>query len=163
MGKEATKHMVTGNFNIENGIDISNTTVSKAREALSTEQGFKGWWTKTCAVDAKTATFAFPRNDGSKKEAAFRVERISDDRVELVCTADAATPDWVGTRLSFVVKARASGVRVELVHARYPAQNGVYDECTKGWAFFLGSLKDYLETGVGKPFGSGHMGEKKAA
>src|SRR5205814_3189987 len=33
-----------------------------------------------------------------------------------------------------------------------------YDACTKGWAFFLGSLKRYLETGLGEP----HVGPTQA-
>ena len=150
-------------FDINNGIDINNTTVAAALTALSTQKGIEGWWTRTCSVDVKHASYAFPRGDGTQKLMAFDVKRFAADGIDLVCTSHVQNPDWLGTKLSFAAKATSSGVRVSLVHAGYPSRNECYDDCVKGWAFFLGSLKEYLETGVGKPFGSGHMGEQKAA
>jgi len=49
--------------------------------------------------------------------------------------------------------------RVDCIHSGYPAKNEVYAMCTKGWAFFMGSLQRYLETGKGEP----HTGPAKAA
>ena len=141
-------------FNIENGIEIQ-TTAAKVMEALTTQKGVAAWWTPHCTVDDKTATYAFPRKDGSRMQVKFRFEKKAADRVEQVCVENENNPDWQGSRLVVAATPAGKGVKVELVHSGFPAKNETYASCTAGWAHFLASMKAYLETGVGMPYGAG--------
>lgn len=139
-------------FQIENGIDIQADN-ARVLEALSTQKGIESWWTVDASVNEREATYRFLGRPGGGRTVTFRVEHKTADKLVLRCVKNENNPDWQDTELRFEVKSAGSAVRVELKHSGYPAKNVTYDECTKGWAFFLGSLKSYLETGTGTPFG----------
>lgn len=138
-------------FKIENQIQIA-ATPNRIREALTTHQGQTGWWTTDveCDAERREATFRFARPTNTMA-VTFRLDGADEHRVAMTCIRETNNSDWLGTELVFELAPEAGGTRVALVHAGYPAKNEVYDACTKGWAFFLGSLKSYVETGTGQP------------
>jgi uncharacterized protein YndB with AHSA1/START domain len=131
---------------IENTIEVS-APAAKIIAAVTTEAGFRGWWSDAATYDGKTAVFPF-KKPGNTMIATFEVDRADDRGVVLTCTAEDNNPDWLGTKLAISVE----GGHVRLVHSGYATKNECYDQCTKGWAYFLASLKSYLETGRGTPF-----------
>jgi len=138
-------------FTIENSIQIS-APANRVLEALTTKAGIRGWWTTDvdCDLEAREATFRFEKQAGVMA-VTFRLDAADDKRVAMTCIRETNNADWLGTTLTFSLAPAAGGTRVDLVHAGYPAKNDLYDMCTKGWAFYLGSLKRYLETGKGEP------------
>jgi uncharacterized protein YndB with AHSA1/START domain len=129
------------------------TTPARALEALSTKEGFKGWWTTDCDCDAEkqTATFRFEKQGSGLLEATFRLDSKDAQRIAMTCVSHTNKGDWLGTKLVFTLTPDGDTTRVDLVHSGYPAKNDVYAACVKGWTFFLGSLKSYIETGKGEP------------
>src|SRR5262249_54079207 len=102
-----------------------------------------------CDSAAREATFRFDRQ--GLVEVTFHLDVAEADRVAMTCIRESNNADWLGTKLSFALVPAGDATRVELVHAGYPATNDHYDLCVKGWAYFLGSLKRYVETGTGEP------------
>jgi uncharacterized protein YndB with AHSA1/START domain len=139
-------------YTIENQIEI-DASAARILEALTTKAGIQGWWTKDTEIDARTAVFRFHKETGTR-EMRFEIAKRDAARIEMVCVAETNSADWLGTRLSFALAPAGARTRVALEHAGYPAKNEVYEMCTKGWAFFLGSLKSYVETGKGEPHGA---------
>jgi uncharacterized protein YndB with AHSA1/START domain len=137
-------------FTIENHIDIQAPT-AKILAALTTKDGVAAWWTDDCDVSPTEATYRFakPQDD---KTVTFRVDELTDAGVAMTCIRETNNADWLGTRLSFALSKTATGTRVALVHAGYPANNECYERCTQGWSHFLGSLKKLAETGTGEPY-----------
>jgi len=142
-----TRQMTT--YSIENQIQIA-VTPNRVLRALTTLEGIHGWWTTDADVGADRATYRFEKQVGPMA-VTFRVDTADERRVAMTCVGETNNADWLGTKLVFALVPAAGGTRVELVHSGYPGKNEVYEMCTKGWAFFLGSLKSYLETGKGEP------------
>jgi uncharacterized protein YndB with AHSA1/START domain len=142
---------------IENSTLIT-TTPARVLTALTTKEGIRGWWTTDCDADCEKheATFRFDKQDG-ETASTFRLDSADERGVAMTCIRHDG--DWLGTKLVFKLSADGDKTRVDLVHSGYPAKNELYEMCVKGWGFFLGSLKQYLETGKGEP----HVRKNKAA
>jgi uncharacterized protein YndB with AHSA1/START domain len=139
---------------IENTIQIA-AAPSRILEALTTKEGMQGWWTTAveCNPEQRQATFRFARKSSDPMAVTFQLVSADDHGVVMKCIRDSNNPDWLGTTLAFTLAPGEGGkTRVDLSHAGYPAKNELYDQCVKGWAFFLGSLQKYIETGTGEPF-----------
>jgi uncharacterized protein YndB with AHSA1/START domain len=136
---------------IEHTIDIA-APLSQILTAVTTKDGFRGWWTRDTTFDAATqqATFRFGKAAGAVA-MTFRLDRSDERGVAMTCVAHEANPDWLGTRLEIALAPTQAGTRVHLVHAGFAANNECYAMCIKGWAFFLASLAKYVETGTGEP------------
>jgi uncharacterized protein YndB with AHSA1/START domain len=133
-------------YTIENTIEIA-APAHRIIEALTTEAGYRGWWTDEATYDGKAARFPFRNRDGARI-VTFRVDQADARGVVMTCTAQEDNPDWLGTKLAISVE----GGHVRLVHSGYPAKNETYERCVQGWAYFVTSLKSYVETGAGTPY-----------
>ena len=118
-------------YTIENQIEI-NAKAARIVEALTTKTGIEGWWTVDCDVTGRDAAFRFEKQVG-RMEVKFRIDRKDTARVAMVCVAETNNADWLGTELVFDLAPAGVGTRVRLVHSGYPANNEVYEICTKGW------------------------------
>ncbi len=138
-------------FSIDTTIDIP-APLATVRTAITTLEGFRGWWTEDTEIDDATqeATFRFVKTE--TMQSTFRIDRIDDRGIAMTCVREINSPDWRGTELVIEVEPAGDGTRVHLVHSGYRTKNETYDMCTKGWAFFLGSLVKYVTTGTGEPF-----------
>ena len=60
--------------------------------------------------------------------------------------------EWKKTTLNWKIEENEIGSIVYLTHEGLNLSLECYDICRNGWDFFLKSLKNYLESGEGKPF-----------
>ena len=137
--------MTTTNSSIETTIEVAAPAASIIA-ALTTEAGFRGWFTDAATCDATYAAFPFKRPD-EMRLVMFRIDHQDARGIAMTCTAEHNNPDWLGTQLAFSFE----GNRVRVVHSGYRERNESYEQYVAGWAYFLGSLKSYLETGRGTP------------
>jgi uncharacterized protein YndB with AHSA1/START domain len=131
---------------IENTIEIAAPS-HRIVEALTTQAGYRGWFTETATFDGTHATFTFARPEITRV-VMFRVDHSDARGVAMTCTSEQNNPEWRGTKLAITVE----GSRVRLVHSGYPEKDECYERCVQGWAYFLPSLKSYVETGRGTPY-----------
>jgi uncharacterized protein YndB with AHSA1/START domain len=135
-------------------IDI-NSPAGKVLEAITTTAGHKAWWTTDAEVGKRpgeTCYFRFNK-EGGAMEIGFRIDRQDETGLEWTCTQEKNNPEWKGTRLAMRVMPTHAGTRLELEHTGWQAKTRTYEMCTGGWQHFMNSLKAYLESGVGTPFG----------
>lgn len=60
--------------------------------------------------------------------------------------------EWKGTELRFDLVPVAAGTEVRFSHVGLGPECECYEECSKGWAYYVGeSLRALLATGTGKP------------
>ncbi len=133
-------------YTIENTIEIA-APADRILAALTTEAGLRGWFTETATFDGSRATFTFARPEITRT-VTFRVDRCDARGIAMTCTAEHNNPEWRDTELAISLE----GNRVRLVHAGYRDKDENYERCVKGWAYFMPSLKSYVETGRGTPF-----------
>ena len=117
-------------------------------EAIATTGGVTRWWTKTSGNPEKCGELEFAF-DGHVLQA-----RVSDNTpgkyVEWTVGGDAG--EWLDTRICFELDQKDDQVMVNFQHADWKQATRFMGHCSTKWAVFLLSLKDYLETGHGKPF-----------
>lgn len=127
--------------------------------ALTTPAGLRGWWTSDC--DVSTAIGGTLRFRFGAHWKAMRIERLDPDReVRWACTEahiDMAqfrrTDEWIGTQIIFRLSPLGGGrSRVDFEHVGLVPTFECWGVCNDGWHHFLGSLRQFTETGRGTPY-----------
>ena len=60
---------------------------------------------------------------------------------------------WRGTQVIWDITKDDGNTNLSVLHKDWKEETELYKKCTDGWAYYVGeSLKEYLETGKGKPF-----------
>lgn len=141
-----------------------NSLVIKANPAavyaaLTTSEGLRGWWTGECEVAGNVGGAIHVRFARTQKE--FRIERLEPGReVRWACVvahiaADKLThkDEWVGTQMVFVLQPQgAEHTRLEFEHVGLVPSLECFGMCHDGWQYYLGSLRQFVETGAGTPY-----------
>ncbi len=127
----------------------------KVYEALSTETGYRGWWTKDCDVDAREGGEAEFRFNQGQVAMKFRFDRLNPEKtVRMTCVGNTNNPEWQGTKLTFDLQPQGGGggTEVRFRHDGWAGKSDCYNQCVGGWDHFMKSIKGYVETGTGAPF-----------
>lgn len=111
------------------------TSAAKVYEALATTDGLSHWW--MTETTGETAGFA------------MKVIASRPDVVEWECVGGPS--EWLGTRVTFRLKAKGDDTYVLFTHAGWREPVGFMHHSSTRWALFLMSLKDWLERAEGRP------------
>ena len=61
--------------------------------------------------------------------------------------------EWEGTKVIWEIEDGGNNTNLNMIHKDWPSKSELFKSCTDGWNYYAGeSLKEYLETGKGKPF-----------
>ena len=122
----------------------------KIYQAITTQKGMEGWWTRDCSVREDSAEFRF---EGGAMAVSFRRDDAKpSDRVHWTCVSQKNNPEWQDTTMLFELSSNGKETEVSLVHGGWKkAGTDTYNMCVGGWEFFMNSLKGYVETGEGTP------------
>ncbi len=124
--------------------------------------GVENWWTRPdqpLRQLGDRAKFLFPPG---MSYWAFELTILDRPRlVEWTCVdalhvhggqPEEIEKEWLGTKVNWTITPEAKGTKIEIKHAGLTPELLCYDVCQAGWdKFFLGSLKDYLNSGTGSP------------
>jgi len=125
-------------------------------EALSTQDGLAHWWTKDTKAEptvGSTAQFTF----NGKFVQKMRVDDLqSGKRVAWTCVAGAE--EWNGTTITFDLSEENGETVLRFGHRGWREASDFLAHCSYRWAYFLRSLKLYLQEGEGTP----HPNDKAA-
>lgn len=106
-----------------------------------------------------TPATAAPYEVGSPLELAFGDERIRFEVTErsenkrIVWHCVSRDNQWFGTDIVFEFEKAGDKTLVRFDHSGWPETSDFMRDCAMSWAYFLESLKLYLETGEGTPEG----------
>jgi len=116
----------------------------KVFKALSTIGGLSHWWivdTKGKAKQGGIIDFVF---------AHMKVMELKPNKmVKWKCVR--GPKEWVGTTLTFQLKAKKDQTFVLFTHANWKKPVEFMYHCSTKWATFLLSLKDWVERKEGRP------------
>lgn len=124
--------------------------------------GVAGWWTrpdKPLANVGDRAKFTFPPGvsywtfELTGMEEPGRVEWTCVDALHIhEGQPKEIETEWLNTKVFWNITKNGEGSRIEMRHQGLTPELLCYEICEAGWdMFFLGSLKQYLDTGQGKP------------
>jgi len=89
-----------------------------------------------------TVSEAFPN-----RSLAWKVTEANHDLEDI-----AKKDEWQGSTIKWEILENETGSKITLTHEGLIPALECYEICEAGWGYFLGSLKDYLETGKGNPY-----------
>ena len=121
-------------------------------EAVATKEGISEWWTRDGVRGESSEGSRLEFYFGQPEPAAvMEVTRLSPNgHVSWSCVE--GHDDWVGTQITFDLTGTDAGTVVMFAHADWREPVEFMAHCSARWAYFLLSLKNYLETGKGTPF-----------
>jgi uncharacterized protein YndB with AHSA1/START domain len=121
-------------------------------QAVATAEGISEWWTRDGVRGEPSEGSRLQFFFGQPNPAAvMEVSRLDPDgHVGWICLEGA--DEWVGTKLSFDLTQKGEETVVLFAHADWREPVEFMAHCSARWAYFLLSLKSYLETGTGTPF-----------
>lgn len=129
-------------------------------EALTTQKGLEGWFTKKAEIYPQTggiATFHF----GSKNYFVMKITKLQPEQeVIWKCVEQYSkvlgtnkTDEWVGTSVRFeITENEDKSTKLTFIHNGLTPRLHSFRKSQKEWNYYLISLKNYLETGKGRPF-----------
>ena len=143
-------------MNITHNLQIGASPAT-VYNAVATQNGIKGWWSKDCSVgesEGLNSNLKFDKQ-GTIVEMGFQTLTLTPNkRVVWECTEN-ANPAWIGTQIVTEITESAEGSQVVFSHAGFEEKWKGQDpfEMTKqGWEHFVDSLVSFCEKGVGEPW-----------
>jgi len=122
--------------------------INDVYNAIATTEGVTGWWTKTSGNPETGGDLEFSFDGHLVK---VKVTANTPGKY-IEWTVGGNEGEWLNTRICFELDEQEHQVMVNFEHADWRQATQMLAHCSTKWAVFLLSLKDYLETGIGKPF-----------
>lgn len=127
---------------------------AKVYKALSTIDGLAHWWTEETTGDEQVdgkIEFTFRTETGDiKGQMVMEITELNKDRnVRWRCID--GPPEWIGTDLTFDLSEQDGQIIIIFGHRNWKEEIEFMAHCSTKWAVFLLSLREYVETGKGKP------------
>ena len=117
-------------------------------QAINSLDGLANWWTKTTGDTTVDGKLHFHFNEHTV-EMTIK-ELVADKKVVWQCSDEDG--EWKNTFITFEFNATDQQIFINFSHTQWEKQSDLCSHCSTKWAVFMLSLKDYLETGKGKPF-----------
>ncbi len=140
-------------FDINHRVGIKAPS-SKIFQAVSTIEGISGWWT--------TSTTGITNSDRNLKVTFLSLEgkeigsmdfeiTILDPNKKIQWRFTAGPEEWIGTDVIFSLTEEGEYTIVLFSHKNWREAIEFMAHCSMKWAIFMMSLKEFLESGKGKP------------
>ncbi len=127
-------------------------TPERVYQALTTAEGIRNWWTRDADLDSRVGGAGQFRFYQGKGVTHVIVEDLKPPtRVSWKTLSANAPGDWPGTTINFDLRPDGNGTILHFAHRGFAQADEGYALVTTGWAYYLVSLQQYLETGKGAP------------
>jgi uncharacterized protein YndB with AHSA1/START domain len=139
--------------NIIHRIGIKSSPVS-VYKAISTIEGLGNWWTEEVEGDEQVGgkiKFTFRTKTGEiKGQMVMEVQELNPQKnVRWRCVE--GPDEWIGTDITFELSQQDDQIIIIFGHRNWREAIDFTAHCSMKWAVFLLSLREYVETGKGKP------------
>jgi len=129
--------------------------IAKVYAALSTVEGVAGWWTRDTAGESKPGgtvkvLFRSPTGDEVGR-MEFEVLKLSPHMEEVDWRFKSGPEEWVGTDVTFKLSQEGDCTLILFGHRNWREEGEFMAHCSMKWATFLLSLRQFIETGEGRP------------
>ena len=150
------------NMNNTSGKNYTTTITvdKKIKDAFNCIKNFRGWWSEEIEgnTDKLGETFFYHYKDVHLCKIKL-IEIVADKKLvyqvienEFNFTKDKT--EWINTKLIFDVSTEGSNTKIVFTHEGLVPAYECYNVCHDAWTSYIqGSLKNYIETGIGKPNG----------
>jgi len=128
--------------------------VAQVYKALTTIEGLAHWWTEEVQGNDKIGgkiVFSFRSPTGELKgQMVMEVQELNDlKNVRWRCVDGPV--EWIGTDITFELSEQDHQTIILFGHRNWREAVEMTSHCSMKWAVFLLSLREYAETGKGRP------------
>ncbi|MCI0707285.1 MAG: SRPBCC domain-containing protein [Ignavibacteriae bacterium] len=123
-------------------------------KALATVDGVAHWWTEEVLGDSQVGgkiEFRFRSKAGEDIGTMVMEVQELEEPTEVRWRCVEGPAEWVGTDITFQLSVQDNQTIVIFGHRNWREQVEFMAHCSMKWAVFLLSLREYVETGKGKP------------
>lgn len=146
--------------NSSRSFTTSITVKNDISSAFDSIKNFRGWWSEEIEgnTDKLNETFFYHYKDVHLCKIKL-IEIIANKKLvyqvvdnEFNFTKDKT--EWINTKLIFNLSEEDGDTKIEFIHEGLVPEYECYKVCNDAWTSYIqGSLKNYIETGEGKPNG----------
>jgi uncharacterized protein YndB with AHSA1/START domain len=127
---------------------------AKVHKAISSLEGLAHWWTEEVQGSDQVGgkiEFVFRSETGDiKGKMVMQVQGLDAPKeVRWRCVDGPA--EWIGTEVTFELSQQDDQTIILFGHRKWREAVEFTSHCSMKWAVFLLSLREYVETGKGKP------------
>lgn len=122
--------------------------VEKVFQAVSTEEGFKGWWARDTIVEGDDYIFSFSSKQYVSK---FRLVKKAEDRLIRMDAYEGMTDQWADSYLLFELVENDGKTVLTFTHGNWKEQDQEFAMCNTNWGKLMFHLKEFAETGTSNP------------
>lgn len=127
---------------------------ARVYDALTSLKGLSNWWTEEVQGDGTVGgkiEFRFRTPSGELKGSmVMQVQTLNASReVRWRCVDGPA--EWIGTDITFELAEQDNQTILLFGHRNWREAVEFTSHCSMKWAVFMLSLREYVETGTGKP------------
>lgn len=129
-------------------------SLAEVYKAVSTIEGLSNWWTEDTKGNSQIGgkivfTFQSPAGEEIGK-MIMEVKELSNLKSVSWNCVDGPS-DWIGTYITFELSQQDEQTIILFGHRNWKEALESTYHCSMKWAVFLLSLREYVETGKGKP------------
>jgi len=127
---------------------------AKVYKALSTIEGLANWWTEEVEGDERIGgKIEFTFRSGKGEEIGKMVMEVQelDPQKDVRWRCVKGPAEWIGTDITFQLSQQDDQTIIIFGHRNWREAVEFTAHCSMKWAVFLLSLREYVETGKGKP------------
>jgi uncharacterized protein YndB with AHSA1/START domain len=123
-------------------------------KAVSTLEGLSKWWTEEVKGDEESGgriEFRFSKESGELLGLiVMELEQLNNNElIKWRCIDGPA--EWLGNIITFEISEKDGQTILLFAHRGWKEEVEFMHHCSMKWATFLLSLREYVETGKGKP------------
>jgi len=143
-------------------MDITHNLQIKAKaeviyNAVATEKGINGWWSKDCSVGETEGEGSLLKFDkqGTIVEMGFRTLTLTPNKKAVWECTENGNPAWIGTKIITEISESENGCEVVFSHAGFQEKwrgQEPFEMTKQGWVHFVNSLVSYCQKGEGQPW-----------
>ncbi|HYA92061.1 MAG TPA: SRPBCC domain-containing protein [Thermodesulfobacteriota bacterium] len=122
----------------------------KLYEAITDPKKLAQWWTtdvKGVSLLGKYLEFGF-----GETIQEMLISDLKPDKLVHWTATEKGLADWAGTILEFRIFRQNDLTYLHFHHSNWREDAKMYAQCNTDWAFYLLSLREFVEKGKGRPF-----------
>jgi len=133
------------------------TVVQSPEEAFAAINNVRGWWSEDIhgSTDRLGAEFDYHFQDDHRCKVRITDlvpgKRVGWHVVENYFSFSRDKSEWTGTDIRFEISRNGEGTEICFTHLGLVPEYECYDVCSDGWGTYIGSLRDLITTGKGRP------------
>jgi len=127
---------------------------ARVSDAVGSIEGLAGWWTEEVRGDSALGgqiEFVFRGEDGAVKGTMVMEVQPPENGEQVRWRCVAGPEEWIGTEVTYELSQQDDQTILLFGHRNWREAVEFTYHCSMKWATFLLSLRDYVETGSGRP------------